>query len=254
KSPLLMEKFLELTSSPMRKKGLIPLLDVCTRWGSTNAMIERALGCKDTFTTVLLDFDLEDLVLNEFEWKRLKSLQYLLQQFDTLTTKACASKTYPTIPMTVVIYNRLMDTIEKYRREHKDKYPDICHGALAAYNKLRRYYTATDKLPIYSVATALHPAMRFKYWTDQNWGAEYEGIARQTVRNTWLKQYADVVDLNDAETQSLPDPNNDDDELSLLGLYTNVARDELEDFVLAPLVREKPLGYWRKNSNSHPQL
>ncbi|KAF9398507.1 hypothetical protein BGZ76_008121, partial [Entomortierella beljakovae] len=87
-----------------------------------------------------------------------------------------------------------------------------------------------------------------------NWGAEYEGIVRQTVRNTWLEQYADVEDLNDAETQSLPDPNNDDDELSLLGLYTNVARDELEDFVLMPLVREKPLGYWRKNSNSHPQL
>ncbi|KAF9355563.1 hypothetical protein BGX26_006410, partial [Mortierella sp. AD094] len=127
RSPPRLEKFKELTTSADRKQGLCPLIDVCTRWGSTYAMIERALECKDVYCSVLLDDDLSDLILEEVEWRRLTSLRDILQKFDELTTKVCASKTYVTITMTVVVYNSLMRTIEDFIKNNKDRLPDICH-------------------------------------------------------------------------------------------------------------------------------
>ncbi|KAG0313688.1 hypothetical protein BG000_005764, partial [Podila horticola] len=94
RSPPRLEKFKELTITADRKQGLSPLLDVCTRWGSTHVMIERALECKDAYCSVFLDDDLSDFILEEVEWRRLGSLRELLQHFDKLTTKVCARKTY----------------------------------------------------------------------------------------------------------------------------------------------------------------
>ncbi|KAF8949773.1 hypothetical protein BGZ46_004955, partial [Entomortierella lignicola] len=94
--------------------------------------------------------------------------------------------------------------------------------------------------------------MRFKYWSDQKWGTEYERSAKNTVRDTWYEHY--MKDLNGADTQPLPDPSDDDNELSLLGLATYPNQDELEDFVMGPAVRDTPLSYWKKNPSSYQQL
>ncbi|KAI8600212.1 hypothetical protein EDD21DRAFT_139470 [Dissophora ornata] len=132
-------------------------------------MIERAIECKVIYCSVLLDDNLTECILNEVEWRRLDALRELLEHFDKFTTIICASKTYVTITMTVVIYNSLMGVIENFIRNNEERLPDICHGARAAYNKLSQYYAATDNSPISSVATAIHPAMRFQYWSDQRW-------------------------------------------------------------------------------------
>ncbi|KAF9367636.1 hypothetical protein BGX21_007192, partial [Mortierella sp. AD011] len=239
RSPPRLEKFKERTVTAERKKGLSPLLDVCTHWGSTFVMLERALECKDAYCSVLLDDDLSEFILEEVEWRRLSSLRDLLQNFDKLTTKVCASKTYVTITMTIIVYNNLMGTIETYIKNNKERFPDICSGAKAAYEKLSQYYAATDDSPIYSVATAIHPAMRFRYWTDQRWGAKYERQARKTVRDAWHSHYA--ANTNDELTQPLPEPANDDFELDLLGFTDRPKDDELEEFVSNPIVKETPL-------------
>ena len=220
-------------------------------------MIDRALECKNAYCSVLLedDQDLTEFILEEVEWRRLGSLREILQHFDNLTTKVCASKSYVTITMTVIVYNSLMAKIEKFIEVYKDRLPDICRGAKAAYNKLSKYYARTDDSPIYSVATAVHPAMRFKYWSDQQWGQKYEKHARKTVRDMWTSQYAAKVNQDAGQTHSEAIEESDDIELVLLG-FTNKASssDELEEFVLGPIVRETPLVYWRKNFESYPQL
>ncbi|KAF9943600.1 hypothetical protein BGZ70_005728, partial [Mortierella alpina] len=171
RSPPRLEKFKEaqLLRNPTRTKGLCPKLDVCTRWGSTYDMIERALQCKDAYVTVLVEDDLNELILEDMEWRRLTSLRNLLHKFDHLTTQACASKKYATIPLTIIIYNKIMSIIEDFLQADGDRTPDLCRGVRAAYDKLKKYYTNTDSTPIYAVATALHPAMRFKYWAQEEW-------------------------------------------------------------------------------------
>jgi hypothetical protein len=255
RSPPRLDRFKELTTTPERKQGLSPLLDVCTRWGSTYVMIERALLCKDAYCSVLLEDNLDQFILEEVEWRRLGSLRDLLQRFDQLTTKVCASKSYVTITMTVVVYNNLMAMIEGFLRDNKERLPDICCGAQAAYDKLKKYYAATDDSPIYSVATAIHPAMRFRYWTDQRWGAKYERTAKRSVRTVWTDQYA-RVDTGEDLTQPLPDPSEceGDVELALLGMTGQPDGDELESFVSSPVVRETPLIFWKKKCDSYPKL
>ena len=41
----------------------------------------------------------------------------------------------------------------------KAKMPDLMMGAVAAYRKLRMYYSQTDSSPIYSVVTVIHPSL-----------------------------------------------------------------------------------------------
>jgi hypothetical protein len=215
-------------------------------------MIERALECKDAYCSVLLDDDLSAFILEEVEWRRLNVLREILQHFDKLTTKVCASKTYVTISLTVVVYNNLMEIIEQFIKTNKDRYPDICRGAKAAHDKLRKYYRVTDESPIYSVATAIHPAMRYHYWTKQQWGSKYEKMAKSTVKDVWINQYA--VDTSEDDTQPFPDPSEDDLELSLLGFTTSPKGDELEEFATGPTVIKTPLAYWKMNCGAHPQL
>ncbi|KAF9922411.1 hypothetical protein BGZ67_010561 [Mortierella alpina] len=168
--------------------------------GSTYVMMDRGLQCKAEYCTVLIENNLDEFVLKEVEWRQITSLRDLLQQFGTLTTKVCASKTYVTITLTVVVYNRIMNVLDDFRTENSDRLPDICRGAEAAYEKLRKYYSATDSSPMYSVATAVHPAMRFRYWSDQQWGLDYERTAKESVRTVWRDTYTDgATDSDDDE-------------------------------------------------------
>jgi hypothetical protein len=43
-------------------------------------------------------------------------------------------------------------------------------------------------------------------------------------------------------------------ELTLLGLTKTQKDDQLEEFVLGPLIMEMPLVYWKKNHGSYPHL
>jgi hypothetical protein len=215
-------------------------------------MLERALECREAYCSVLLDDDLSEFILEEKEWRHLISLKEILQSFDQLTTKVCASKSYVTITMTVIVYNSLMGIIEKFIEDNKECHPDICRGADAAYKKLSQYYAATDNSPIYSVATAIHPAMRFQYWADQRWGSKYEKLAKKTVREVWKIHY--VVTTDESPPQPISGINEDNFELSLLGFSEGARGDELESFVSSPITRETPLMYWKKNSDSQLQL
>ncbi|KAG0195448.1 hypothetical protein BGX28_001353, partial [Mortierella sp. GBA30] len=65
RSPSRLDRFKELTTTSERKRGLSPLLDVCTRWGSTYVMIKRALLCKEAYCAVLLENNLDQYILEE---------------------------------------------------------------------------------------------------------------------------------------------------------------------------------------------
>ncbi|KAG0247100.1 hypothetical protein DFQ27_002555, partial [Actinomortierella ambigua] len=149
----LFEAFKERTKSEKNRKGLSPLLDVRTRWGSTFVMIGRAMQCKDAYCGVLFDDGDHECILDTKEWERLRLLSVLLEEFDTLTKSVIASKSYVTISLTIIAYNSLMGQIEQFVNNDSNitVAPDICRGAQTAWLKLRKYYSATDESPIYAV-------------------------------------------------------------------------------------------------------
>ncbi|KAF9180534.1 hypothetical protein BGZ49_004995 [Haplosporangium sp. Z 27] len=140
------------------------------------------------------------------------------------------------VTMTVVIYNNLMEVIEKFMNQNKDRLPDLYQGAKAAYDKLKQYYSATDNSSIYS----------------------FEKYAKKAVQNVWKDQYAPNTSeiltqpsLDDSEDDTLTLLDGEDYLLSLLGFPKG---DELESFVSSPTVRKLPLAYWKMNCRAYPEL
>ncbi|KAF9309668.1 hypothetical protein BGZ91_007328 [Linnemannia elongata] len=91
------------------------------RWGSSYTMLVRRIKYKVIYSSVLLDDNITDCILDEVEWRRLNTLKVILERFDTLTTKVCASKIYATITITIVVYNNLMEVIENFIKDNKDR-------------------------------------------------------------------------------------------------------------------------------------
>ncbi|KAF9080995.1 hypothetical protein BGX27_005139, partial [Mortierella sp. AM989] len=129
-----------------------------------------------------------------------------------------------------------------YFEENEDRLPEICHGVRTAQGRLKKYYSGTDKPPIYSVLTALHPALRYHYWSNQDWGSKLEGAAKGHVRSVWTRNYSTETDDHNDDDLTLPLPDPDDSsELALLG-FTGWRKegDELEGFAACPMVEELP--------------
>ncbi|KAF9148326.1 hypothetical protein DFQ26_002416, partial [Actinomortierella ambigua] len=124
-----------------------------------------------------------------------------------------------------------MGAIEKFVKNDSNVTvaPDICRGAQTAWLKLRKYYNATDESPIYAVVTALHPSMRYSYWSE--WEPVYDNAAKEAVRSVWRTYYRP----NDQPTQQQPHtPEDDNIELRLLGKRKSSEVDQLESFATAP--------------------
>ncbi|KAG0009200.1 hypothetical protein BGZ81_003578, partial [Podila clonocystis] len=107
----LLEKFM---AHEQNSRGLTPLLDVCTCWNSTYMMLEQALVCQEAYTGVLTSTHYHLLLLTEGEWKRLTVLVQLLKGFKEYTNFAQAGISWATIGNTILIYNAIMEVLEKF--------------------------------------------------------------------------------------------------------------------------------------------
>ncbi|CAG8646816.1 17983_t:CDS:2 [Gigaspora margarita] len=103
--------------------------------------------------------DLNNLKLNQLEWKFLENIALLLKKFAKLSTKMCSSS-YPTISAVYSMYNYLMDHYEK--RMDTRIFDNISKAAKAAWNKLCDYYNKTSESYHYA-STILDP-----YWKLNN--------------------------------------------------------------------------------------
>jgi hAT family C-terminal dimerisation region len=219
-------------------------------------MIERAIQLKDAYVRICnVDDDLVKYSLQESDWQYLEELCSLLKPFDTLTTKISASQSYATIPLAIPTYNVLMDAIEDFgsQKNKQEFLPDICRGADAAMDKLKKYYSKTDDSPIYAVATALNPRMKFVWWARQKWEQHFRDQAESTVRKVWSTSYQH--DTSDDATQELPpDEAITDDEADIYGDAQAPETNELEEYISARLVKEKMHEFWQKHDKAFPHL
>lgn len=141
-----LDKFKELSGAGDR--SLVLILDVRTRWNSTYAMIKRAIQLRNAYVSICnVDDDLAEYSLQESDWQYLQKLASLLELFNTLTNNVSASLSYPTVPLTIAVYNKLLDNIEDFITVNKESQPEICRGAAAAKLKLQKYYATSDNSP-----------------------------------------------------------------------------------------------------------
>jgi len=223
--------------------------DVCTRWSSTCTMLERAILLKAPYQSMCRqDPKLSRYVLADTEWVYLTKLHGLLDPFNSMTTTVSASVGYPTINRAMSVYNALIDALEEFIEQEDDD--TLKEAANEGKLKLLKYYTKTDSTPVYAVATAMDPRMRFGWWEANEWGV-YIQKSKDMVKKVWNQHY---------KGKEGPVVHNDDlaRQMRLYGIKQTSG--ELEEYVheggsLVNCKNEPPeLMYWRSQTERWPNL
>lgn len=163
-------------------------------------MVERAIALKDAYQSMCIsESALSPYRIFDNEWDYLKQLCKLLRSFEEMTKEVSASQSFPTINRTIIIYNSLIDHLEEFI-DNLENDVTLRQAAIQAKEKLLLYYSKTDSTPIYAVATAMDPRMKFNWWRVNDWG-EYEKMSQDMVKSVWKQHY------EGKETPIEPDPN-----------------------------------------------
>ncbi|CAI5481561.1 unnamed protein product [Closterium sp. Yama58-4] len=167
-SPKCMERFRkELKESYPALAALKLVIDCDTRWGSTFAMVARALRLRRPLTSHFANEQEEkdkyaSLRMTDDHWAALVALKGFLAPFNAIT-KAAEGSAYPTVTTIVPYYNLLLDTLEKILKDATNPpsalLRDLVNAALPVLQK--HYDKSTDEL---TVATFLDPGLKMAYF------------------------------------------------------------------------------------------
>jgi hypothetical protein len=212
-------------------------------------MVDRAIVLKDAYQSICQnDRVLSIYALKDDEWIYLQKLQTLLSQFSTMTSTVSASKSYPTLNRAISIYNAMLDHLEQFIESENESL--LTQAANQGINKLIKYYSKTDSTPVYAVATAMDPRMRFDWWEVSDWG-DYLEINKNMVKDVWEQEYK-------GKEGPIQLPAEQEREMKLFGIKKKAG--ELEEYVregscLVTSKQEPPeLTYWHSQKDRFPNL
>ncbi|KAG0075100.1 hypothetical protein BGZ93_004320, partial [Podila epicladia] len=185
-SPQRIEKF-ERICDIMKCAKLKLIRDNSTRWNSTFAMVDQALTLRPAYQSMCQNEPmLAGYILEDDEWTYLTKLSHVLKEFNTMTVAVSASVGFPTINRAMTVYNLLIDGLEDFI-DHETN-DSLKEAATQGKKKLLQYYSRTDSTPVYAVATAMDPRMRFNWWEAHDWG-EYAKMSEVMVSEVWEQFY-----------------------------------------------------------------
>ncbi|KAF7137017.1 hypothetical protein CNMCM5793_006821 [Aspergillus hiratsukae] len=128
---------------------LMPIQDVKTRWNSTFLMLRRAKRLRAIFTPFCVEYDREDLLLNNEEWRQVDYLLCITEPFFDYTTQLSKTRDI-TAHYVFKIYNKLFEHLEQSMKQlRRKRIPWKKHmlDALEAGRlKLDEYYSQTDNV------------------------------------------------------------------------------------------------------------
>ena len=111
------------------------------------------------------DDDYFNFQIDTSGWQEIQHLLYFLRPFAEVMT-IMSSQSYPTISAVIVLFNRLMDHLDKYqsKSKHGKKFLPMCvrDAAAKAYTKMKHYYNKTN--PTQCVVTLLDPRCNIHYF------------------------------------------------------------------------------------------
>ncbi|KAI9258445.1 hypothetical protein EDC94DRAFT_613797 [Helicostylum pulchrum] len=216
-----------------RVENLKPRLlcyDVATRWGSTLNMIERVLSLITPYNRTCGVIDSRVLendralfgedgsdadavgingmyVLDDVEVLYLREVTSILDPFQQVTNWVSGEK-YPTMSRSIVLFNTLLDHLEK-KIVVSHVFPPgeasscfngqslIFKGCWLGRLKLLKYYMKTDNSKVYPISTFCDSSIKNRFWTSSNWG-KYGDVAMKHVEDEWNENYKPLVQEKNA--------------------------------------------------------
>ncbi|EKM48650.1 uncharacterized protein PHACADRAFT_108524 [Phanerochaete carnosa HHB-10118-sp] len=164
------------TAENARRRRLMVIRDVVTRWNYTHAMIVRALELRDV------------TILN------------LHQQVFTKVTEAMSVARTPTLPYVLPMYEYMRQSLDANAQDEKLD-PLIRNAAAAGLLKLLGYYTKAKASQYVIIATVLHPSMRLQWFN--RLGTDFVEKARALFQHAY-DEYAAAAEENARQEPEKP--------------------------------------------------
>jgi len=163
----------EQAASLCMSPDFMVVMDNATRWNSTYNMIKAALKLRQRIDGYvrLIGAELEEYIISGEEWNDLKELALMLTPFKKVTRATQGNNQgQGSIVSVLLSMDMLLDRLEKIKSDVTSISSAFYATIDAAWSKLNKYYTLTERFTIYVVAIILHPCMKLHYfqrhWSD----------------------------------------------------------------------------------------
>ncbi|CAB5331878.1 unnamed protein product [Rhizophagus irregularis] len=250
---------------------------------SINLSVKEALSCLDGEISLALEYivfhdkDLKKYTFSEEKWAIFEQIKNFLEIFKEVTVIMSGSH-YPTLSLTVPLYNILIDHVEDVIGNDKEEDDDedddeeneenneenngendddekwnqiVKKAAKKCKVKLLEYYNKTNDT--YLISTILDPRLKLKYYKDHNW--------EETLVNTIYQKFVNIYNKFYASTK--PEVLNNTSEIKEKSVMSRVFKwrnieyiDEIQTYLSLSLMNEEtdPLEWWKVNESQFPHL
>ncbi|CAB5374274.1 unnamed protein product [Rhizophagus irregularis] len=231
---------------------------------SINLSVKEALSCLDGEISLALEYivfhdkDLKKYTFSEEKWAIFEQIKNFLEIFKEVTVIMSGSH-YPTLSLTVPLYNILIDHVEDVIGNDKEDDNDEDDNEENEENneenngevKLLEYYNKTNDT--YLISTILDPRLKLKYYKDHNW--------EETLVNTIYQKFVNIYNKFYASTK--PEVLNNTSEIKEKSVMSRVFKrrnieyiDEIQTYLSLSLMNEEtdPLEWWKVNESQFPHL
>ncbi|QKX61420.1 uncharacterized protein TRUGW13939_08568 [Talaromyces rugulosus] len=251
-SPQRRETFYNLQTTNVK---IVPIQDVKTRWNSTFLMLRRAKRLRAIFSLFCAEYDCEEMLLSEHEWRQIDYLLCITEPFFDYTTQLSKTRDV-TAHYVFKIYNRLFDHLERSQTQlQRKRVPwkkQMLDALDAGRTKLDEYYAQTDTIRghIYAVSTMLAPVNKFRFFLSSDWDQKWRDIYRNAFQQALIPYQAQVKsqsqDAYSSHTAAQPSSRLEE-MLDGKDIQPRAMTDEISQYLDSDTVSVGPLIFWKEH-------
>lgn len=170
------------------------------RWNSDHDMIERAWKLRDALELYQQHFkdDLADDYLANDDWLELKEIMDLLAPVKRASKVVQSNGDfYGSLWQTMTSMEWLLAELEEKKAMHESRPNTHLKACInLGWKKLAKYYSLTDRTPVYIASVALHPHFKMR-WFEKHWqGLTFEarkGKSKAASKELWTDRARKVM-------------------------------------------------------------
>ena len=253
----------EQAASLCASSEFMVVADNATRWNSTYDMINSALKLRQRIDGYirLVGKELETYVISDNEWEDLAELALMLVPFEKVTRATQGNNQgQGSIVSVLLSMDMLLSRLEKIKSNATSISSVFYSTVDAAWSKLNKYYSLTDRSPIYVVSIILHPCIKMRYF-QRHWTEHPEWItaAREQMETFYMEYSGRGAPASFSESNSMRSEMDD----WCFGDIDSQSQSELDEYLAAPVLTLRgeetmesfnPVSWYKSQNGSYPIL
>ncbi|KAJ5316470.1 hypothetical protein N7476_006777 [Penicillium atrosanguineum] len=239
-----------VTASPQRREifynlqttdvKLVPIQDVRTRWNSTFLMLRRAKRLRDIFAPFYTEYDCEEMLLNDEEWRQVDYLLCITEPFFDYTTQLSKTRDV-TAHYIFKIYNKLFEHLEQSMKQLRRK--------RVLWNGIQGH--------LYAISTMLAPVNKFKFFLTNDWDQKWRETYRNSFQQALIPYQEQLLSLSQSLDGTRPVvqlSSKLDKMLDKSIAQPETATNKITQYLDSDTVHLGPLAFWREHQTRFPVI